>query len=209
MTSEATRTTATSTTSLADAPGATRSPRPASEERRPAIETPGGRFEFAAHNCFGCGTLNAGGIGMALHVEAGRAWTDLTLDRRFEGWESVIHGGILCTILDEVMAWALVGEDNWGVTARMAVDFRKPIHVGMPIHAEGWITRARRRIVDTSGHIVGAATGVELATATGVYVAVDSARKRDLRERYAFRPSDARAQAGEATDAPRPVEPTR
>ena len=52
MTSEATRTTAPT---------------------RPAIETPDGRFEFAAHNCFACGTLNAGGLGLVLHVEpAGR-----------------------------------------------------------------------------------------------------------------------------------------
>ena len=63
------------------------------------------------------------------------------------------------------MAWALVGEDNWGVTARMAVDFRKPVTVGLPIRAEGWITHARRRVVDTAGHIVDATTGVELATA--------------------------------------------
>lgn len=178
---------------------------------RPAIETPSGRFEFAPHNCFACGTLNAGGLGLALHVDAGRSWTELALDRRFEGWEGVIHGGILCTILDEVMAWALVGEDNWGVTARMAVEFRRPVEVGVPIRAEGWITRARRRIVDTQAHIVDPATGIELATATGVYVAADTARKRDLRERYAFRvaettgPPESRNQG----EAPRPVDDTR
>jgi acyl-coenzyme A thioesterase PaaI-like protein len=169
---------------------------------RPAIETRTGRFEFAAHNCFGCGTLNAGGLGLVLHVEPGRAWADLALDRRFEGWEGVIHGGILCTILDEVMAWALVGEDNWGVTARMAMDFRRPIMVGVPIHAEGWITRTRRRIVDTAGHIVDAATGAELATATGVYVAADTARKQDLRTRYGFRVADATEMTPPADAAP-------
>jgi len=157
------------------------------------IETPTGRFEFAPHNCFACGTLNAGGLGLDLHVEPGRSWVDATLERRFEGWEGVVHGGILCTILDEVMAWALVGEDNWGVTARMAVDFRRPVEVGVPIHAEGWITRSRRRIVDTAGHIVDAASGAELATATGVYVAASPDRKRDLRERYAYRPGDTEA----------------
>jgi acyl-coenzyme A thioesterase PaaI-like protein len=160
---------------------------PTTSPDRPAIETRTGRFEFAAHNCFGCGTLNAGGLGLVLHVEPGRAWADLALDRRFEGWEGVIHGGILCTILDEVMAWALVGEDNWGVTARMTMDFRRPTMVGMSIHAEGWITRTRRRIVDAAGRIVDAETGAELATATGVYVAADTARKQDLRARYAFR----------------------
>jgi len=174
LTSEATRT---------DAP-------PSAPATRPAIETPTGRFEFAAHNCFACGTLNAGGLGLELHVEPGRSWVELALDRGFEGWEGVIHGGILCTILDEVMAWALVGEDNWGVTARMAVDFRRPVEVGMPIRAEGWITRSRRRIVDTAGHIIDAATGAELATATGVYVAASPDRKRDLQRRYAYRASD-------------------
>lgn len=162
----------------------------ASATARPVIETPTGRFEFAPHNCFACGTLNAGGLGLDLHVEPGRSWVAMTLDDRFEGWEGVIHGGILCTILDEVMAWALVGEDNWGVTARMNVDFRHPVGVGVPIRAEGWITRARRRIVDAAGHIVNADTGLELATATGVYVAASPSRKRDLRARYAYGRSD-------------------
>ena len=156
---------------------------------RPAIETPTGRFEFLPHNCFACGTLNTTGMGLALHVEPGRSWTELALDTRFEGWEGVAHGGILCTLLDEVMAWALVGEDNWGVTARMNVDFRRPVEVGVPIRAEGWIIRSRRRLVDTAGRIVDPASGVELATATGVYVAADTARKRDLRRRYAYRPA--------------------
>ncbi len=149
--------------------------------------------------------MNAGGLGLVLHVEPGRAWSEIALDRRFEGWDGVIHGGILCSILDEVMAWALVGEDNWGVTARMSVDFRKPVMVGVPIRADGWITRARRRIVDTEGHIVDATTGIELATATGVYVAADPARKRDLRERYAYRPAEP-DDAATAADPPRPVD---
>jgi uncharacterized protein (TIGR00369 family) len=157
---------------------------------RPAIETPTGRFEFAPHNCFACGTLNAGGLGLALHVEPGRSWVELALDRRFEGWEGIVHGGILCTILDEVMAWALVGEDNWGVTARMAVEFKRPVEVGVPIRAEGWITRSRRRIVDAAGQIVDPATGTVLAAGTGVYVAAGNERKRDLRERYGYRQAD-------------------
>jgi acyl-coenzyme A thioesterase PaaI-like protein len=173
---------------------------PASTGTRPVIDTPTGRFEFAAHNCFACGTLNAGGLGLELHVEPGRSWVELALEGRFEGWEGVVHGGILCTILDEVMAWALVGEDNWGVTARMAVEFRRPVGVGVPIRAEGWITQSRRRVVDTAGHIVDAATGAQLATATGVYLAATPDRKRALRERYAFRPSRSVAPRDRATD---------
>ena len=145
------------------------------------------RFELTPHNCFACGTLNTSGMQLELHVERDRAWTELTLERRFQGWDGIAHGGILCTVLDEVMAWALVGQDNWGVTARLDVDFKRPIEVGRSIRAEGWIARARRRLVETHGHIVDAATGKELATGQGIYLAADEKRKAELQARYGFR----------------------
>ena len=74
--------------------------------------------------------------------------------------------------------------DNWGVTARMSIDFRKPVTVGQAIRAEGWITESRRRIQVTAGRIVDASTGAELATAVATYVAASDARKRELKERY-------------------------
>jgi uncharacterized protein (TIGR00369 family) len=150
-----------------------------------AIEA--GEFELVPHNCFACGTLNEHGLGLEIHVEPGRSWTELELKPRFEGWEGIAHGGILCTILDEVMAWSLVGEDNWGVTARMSVDFKKPVAVGTALRADGWVTRSRRRLVETEARIVDASSGAELATATGVYVAADGERKRELQRRYGFR----------------------
>ena len=157
----------------------------------PALSTASGdRFEFAPHNCFACGTLNTTGLGLLVHIEPGRSWTELDLDRRFEGWEGIAHGGIVCAILDEVMAWALVGDDDWGVTARISVDFKKPVPLGIALRAEGWTSRTRRRIVDTEASIVSGPTGIELATATGVYVVADAARKRELQARYGFRRLD-------------------
>jgi uncharacterized protein (TIGR00369 family) len=161
------------------------------------------RFEMSPHNCFACGTLNAHGLQLLLHVEQGRSWTELTLERGFEGWEGIAHGGIVCTILDEVMAWALVGADNWGVTARMNVSFRRPVPVGRPIRAEGSVARMRRRIVQTTATLVDVATGEVLATATGTYVAADEARKRELRERYGFRlVEDASPESVDDAEAP-------
>ena len=167
--------------------------------------SPKARFEFTPHHCFGCGTLNEHGLQMILHLEPARSWTTLELDRRFEGWEGVAHGGIVSTILDEVMAWALVAGDDWGVTARLAVAFRKPVSIGQAIRAEGWVTRTRRRLVETAGRIVDAETGVELATATGTYVAADAERKQELRERYGFRALDSNVALTEA-GTPAPVD---
>ena len=147
-------------------------------------------FDLAPHNCFACGTLNAHGIHLLLHVERGRAWTELSLPAHFQGWNGMAHGGIVCAILDEVMAWALVGEDNWGVTARMSVEFKRPVAIGEAIKAWGEITRARRRIVETAGMIVDA-DGRILATGTGTYLAADEERKRELRRQYGFRLAEA------------------
>jgi acyl-coenzyme A thioesterase PaaI-like protein len=158
---------------------------------RPTIASQEFRFEFAEHNCFACGTLNTNGLGLVLHLEHERSWTDVVLDRRFEGWEGTAHGGIVSTILDEVMAWSLVASDNWGVTARLSVEFRRPVPIETPIRADGWVTRARRRVVDTAARMIDEETGLELATATGVYVAADATRKRKLKERYGFRRLDA------------------
>ena len=141
-------------------------------------------FRIRPHHCFACGELNEVGLHLRLNLEPGRCWTELALPRRFEGWEGIIHGGILSTILDEVMAWSLVSHDNWGVTARMSIDFRKPVTVGQAIRAEGWITESRRRIQVTAGRIVDAESGVELAVAEATYVAATEAHKRELKERY-------------------------
>ena len=155
-------------------------------------------FEFTDHHCFACGSLNRHGLNLVLHVEPSFAWTQVTLDRRFEGWDGIAHGGILCTILDEVMGWALVGADNWGLTARLNVDFKAPVRIGEPFRGEGEVSRTRRRLVETQGRLIGG-DGAILATATATYVAADPAKQRELQERYGFRWRD---------DAPDPVAPT-
>jgi len=151
------------------------------------VRAPGTTFEFSPHNCFACGTLNTHGMQLEIHIEEGRSWTELRLERRFEGWEGIAHGGILCTILDEVMAWSLVGADNWGVTARLAVDFKRPVPVDRTIRAEGWVTELRRRLVTTGGAIIDVVDGTLLASADALYVAATQERKRELQERYGFR----------------------
>ena len=146
----------------------------------------GRRIEVAPHNCFACGSLNEHGLRLVLHAADDRCWLETTLEERFEGWEGIAHGGIVSTILDEVMAWALVDHDLWGVTARMSVEFRRPVPIGRPIRAEGRVTQARRRVIEAEGVIVDAADGSELARATALFVGAPEARKVELKARYGF-----------------------
>ena len=160
----------------------------------PPVETRGPvdrRFSFEPHNCFACGSLNANGLHLDLHVDGERCWTNVELAGRFQGWDGIAHGGIVCTLLDEVMAWSLVDHDNWGLTARLTVVFKRPVPLETPIRAEGWITQSRRRLITTAGRVLDPATDTVLATAEATYIAAPEERKRELKERYGFRLVDA------------------
>jgi uncharacterized protein (TIGR00369 family) len=147
----------------------------------------GRRIELAPHNCFACGTLNVHGLQLELHAGDDRCWVELTLAERFGGWEGIAHGGIVCTILDEVMAWAVVDHDIWGVTARMSVEFKKPVPLGVPIRGEGRVTNVRgRRIVEAEGVIFDTGTGTVLARSTATFVGAPEEKKRELKARYGF-----------------------
>ena len=168
--------------------GSSQTQRPDSAEVQ--VES-GPSYEFEPHNCFACGELNEHGLQLRLHLGERRSWTDFVIEDRFEGWVGVTHGGIVATILDEVMAWALVAEDNWGVTARMSIQFKKPIPVGSRVHGVGWVVRSRRRLVDTAGQITDA-DGTVLATAEATYLAAPPERKRELMAQYGVRIRNAR-----------------
>jgi uncharacterized protein (TIGR00369 family) len=158
----------------------------AAESAGSTVTIDGRLFPIKPHHCFACGDLNVDGLRLRLHIEGDGCWTELRLADRFEGWQGIAHGGIVCTILDEVMAWSLARTDSWGVTARMAVDFKRPVPVGAPIRAEGRLVRSRRRLHETEARLVDARDGTVLALATAVYVAASPEQRRALKARYGF-----------------------
>jgi acyl-coenzyme A thioesterase PaaI-like protein len=151
-----------------------------------------GAFEFEPHHCFACGELNEHGLQLRLHTDPTGSWTELTLAPRFQGWEAVAHGGIICTILDEVMAWSVIGRGTWGVTARLTATFKRPISTGQRIRAEGWVVDQDRRATRAAGHVLDAASGEVLATGESTFIAVPPDQLERLQRRYGMRriPSD-------------------
>jgi uncharacterized protein (TIGR00369 family) len=154
---------------------------------RPSRQDEQGRFEFEPHRCFACGELNEGGLRLVLHTSPDGAWTETALAATFQGWDAVAHGGIVCTLLDEVMAWSVIGRGTWGVTARLNVAFRRPIATGRVIRAEGRVVENHRRAVRTAGRVFDPATGEELATAEGTFMALPADQLERLKARYGMR----------------------
>jgi uncharacterized protein (TIGR00369 family) len=156
-------------------------------ERERTLRDPFGAFEFEPHHCFACGELNAHGMRLRLHTSPEGSWTELHVDPAFQGWEEIAHGGIVCTILDEVMAWAVIGRGTWGVTARLNVAFRKPIRTGQAIRAEGWVVQQDRRAVRAEGRVIDVASGDVLATGESTFMAVPADQLERLKARYGMR----------------------
>ncbi len=162
-------------------------PKPARNTAASGRRDPIGDFNFEPHHCFACGELNEHGLRLELHTSPEGSWIETTLDPGFQGWDAVAHGGIVCTILDEVMAWAVIGRGTWGVTARLNVAFRRPIPTGLAIRAEGWVVEEHRRASRTAGRVIDAATEKVLATSEGTFVAVPSEELERLKARYGLR----------------------
>jgi uncharacterized protein (TIGR00369 family) len=156
----------------------------------PRLRDQDGAFAFEPHHCFACGDLNEHGLHLELHANPEGSWVELELHARFQGWDGVAHGGIVCTILDEVMAWSVIGRGTWGVTARLNVAFRRPIRTGRLIRAEGSVATMDRRASRTTGRVLDPVTGELLASAEGTFIALPADQLDRLKARYGMRRVD-------------------
>jgi uncharacterized protein (TIGR00369 family) len=151
---------------------------------RSIVGRDGRRYAFADHNCFACGDTNPIGMRLMIELGEGTATTTWTPGSDFVGWEDKVHGGLLATLLDEVMAWAPSSFDSWAVTAEMNIRYRAPANPGEPLTAKGWVTERRRRIYHVRGE-VRTAEGQLIADAHGRFLGATPSQKAQLKDRYA------------------------
>lgn len=142
----------------------------------------------ADHNCFGCGAQNPIGLHLQFHTTAEGLAAPFVPEHNHQGYDNVIHGGIISAVLDEVMAWAVAAAGIWAVTGEMRTRFRQPLRVAEETTASGSITSIRGRIIATRGVIVRDVDGVEIASATATFVRVDEATAAAWRDRYLAAP---------------------
>ncbi|HUG06599.1 MAG TPA: PaaI family thioesterase [Candidatus Limnocylindria bacterium] len=137
------------------------------------------------HWCFACGRLNEAGLHLDFDVSRDRAETLFTPQRRHEGYDGTVHGGIVTALLDETMGWAIFHQGIWGVTARLSVAFRQPVRVGEELRVVGEVTRQRSRAIETRGTVSRASDGAVLAEADATFLVMPAERRRELERRYA------------------------
>jgi uncharacterized protein (TIGR00369 family) len=138
----------------------------------------------ADHGCFGCGAANPQGLHLTFTATDNGVTSTFTPLDVHQGYEHVVHGGIISTLLDEVMAWAVAAAGIWAVTGEMQVRFRRPLHVGETVTLRGTVTDIRSRAISASGEVVREADGQVIATASAMFVRVPAATEAAWKERY-------------------------
>ena len=99
--------------------------------------------------CFVCGRKNPIGLKLEFLLKEGRTLeTKFTPQKVHQGFADVVHGGILATVLDEVMVNLPCMLGQTAVTARMEVTLKRPARVGQELIFTARLTRETRRTLD-------------------------------------------------------------
>ena len=78
----------------------------------------------------------------------------LVVPEHYCGFEGLVHGGIIATILDEIAAWTLILHLNkLGITQTVKIDYLKPVYINQGIIAEGIIKEHKDNFVSTNALI--------------------------------------------------------
>ena len=137
----------------------------------------------AARGCFGCGDLNPKGLKLAFRLEDGVAVAEFDPDPQHQGYPGLMHGGLVATILDEAMGWAIYGEGVWAMTARMQVRFRRSVPLDRRLRVRAYITNRRQRLVQARAELLDDG-GTLLAEGEGAFLCVTPEKVRELGELY-------------------------
>ncbi len=132
-------------------------------------------------NCFVCGDKNDIGLKLDFFEKDGKARAEFTPTKNFEGYKDILHGGILSTLLDEVMIKSILAKEILTVTSQIEVKFKKPAFIGEKLIIEGGITAERGRLILTEGKVF-REDGTVVAEAKGKFFRTEGTIKKQLEQ---------------------------
>ena len=128
--------------------------------------------------CFVCGDENPIGLKARFYQDGDHVTSSLVALSEFEGYRGIYHGGIIATMLDEVMIKSVLAMGIFAVTAEISVRYKSPVLIGAQLRFSGKIKSQKGRVFSTEGEAADD-QGIVYATASGKYVQADG----DLKER--------------------------
>jgi uncharacterized protein (TIGR00369 family) len=108
-------------------------------------------------HCFVCGRKNSSGLYMCFYDNGkDEVCSDYTVASRYQSYPGIVHGGILASMLDEVIGRvAIIGDHHhFMVSVKLQVLYRHPVPVETPLEIRGRIVRLRGRLGKAQGEII-------------------------------------------------------
>lgn len=103
--------------------------------------------------CFACGPDNPIGLKISFSLNDGIVTAEFTANENHVGYENTVHGGIVYSALDDVMANVLYLQNIKAHTAKCEIRYRQALEVGKQVLLKGWIENERRRLVVLKGEM--------------------------------------------------------
>lgn len=171
--------------------------------RRPASQLPELDDPIAFRRVFNpvSGVGSALAPPLAIRQVEGGVVAEGTLGLAYEGPPSYLHGGMSGLFMDQVLGAAAIAAGLWGMTARLELDYRRPVPLQTPLVFRAGVTEsAGRKTVVTGTIALAADAGTPLVEARAVFVAP----REEVRDEYFGAITDASGQhrpPGRPTDA--------
>lgn len=106
------------------------------------------------NECFVCGNENQAGLDVTFWYRNGRIETDFTPEPKFSGFQSVTHGGVLATILDECMGWScILSRPIMAYTAEMTLRYHSHASPNVPLVVYGELVSDKKRMILARGGV--------------------------------------------------------
>jgi uncharacterized protein (TIGR00369 family) len=106
-------------------------------------------------NCFVCGENNLGGLQLKFEIDKEHQTlkTTFVANPTLQGWDGLVHGGIISTLLDEAMAKLSYELGYNTVTASLEIRFKKPAPILEPLLVYGEISEVNKRLVKAKARV--------------------------------------------------------
>ena len=151
---------------------------------------------LVGHHCFACGSENPRGLRMRFSLEGETLRAEVSLHRDFVGWSRIAHGGIVSTLLDEVMAYAVIAlRRDFFVTRSMQLRYLRQVPVEAPLILRAGLqakeephprlVRTWGRVEDEEGHLLARAEA-EMALISADRLPLDEPLRRDMERLFAL-----------------------
>lgn len=119
--------------------------------------------------CFVCAQANGHGLGLKFHAARnGAVEASFPCQPVFAGYPGMLHGGVVCTLLDGAMTNCLFAHGLAAVTVDMNVRFRHPVAVSRLATVRAWFESEGSPVHRLAAEVL--QDGQVVATATARFV---------------------------------------